>query len=223
MFDHLGKYWFSKNKPKDRLPICDRAIREDNSRPIEWLGMLTKLRRSGQWVKDHREEWPYQVPHTRLDFACLTARAERYAKDEGVPLDSVCLEWMRQGLQQLVGALNSPDARLLEDKIGDVVFEMNRFLRNNARLARERRQHPEIEPEQTHREPSQFMGSWNSLVERARSLSSEPLPPNEFGREQLAFMSGMVGRAVQFRESHPELEHRWMDVNYVDLVEEGSL
>ncbi len=111
----------------------------------------------------------------------------------------------------------------LEEKIGDVVFEMNRFLRNNARLARERRQHPEIEPEQTHREPSQFMGSWNSLVERARSLSSEPLPPNEFGREQLAFMSGMVGRAVQFRESHPELEHRWMDVNYVDLVEEGSL
>jgi len=73
---------------------------------------------------------------------------------------------------------------------------------------------------QTHREPSQFMGSWNSLVERVRSLSSEPLPANEFGAEQLAFMSGMMDRAVQFRESHSELEHRWFDVNYVDLVED---
>ena len=393
VFDHLGKYWFSRNKPKDRLPICDRAIREDGLRPIKWMGMLSKLRRSGQWVRDHREEWPHQIPQTRLDSDCLTARAERYAEEEGVPFDSACPEWMRQGLQQLVGALNSPDARLLEDKVGDVVFEMNRFLRNNARLARERRQHPEIEREQTlrpvfivginrtgttylhrlmsrdrrfwtlrlyeyaepvlsteeyatvagtpddprrvrteealrasdifkvlegvhdfnvdepeeefpifrmafsawvstsrfhvpeygrwldangcgeayaffrrtlqhfawqrrqrepgrqgqwllkmpfhlmemetliqtcpdalfiqtHREPSQFMGSWNSLVERVRSLCSEPLPSHEFGREQLAFMSGMVGRAVQFRESRPELEHRWMDVNYVELVED---
>ena len=73
---------------------------------------------------------------------------------------------------------------------------------------------------QTHREPSQFMGSWNSLVERVRSLTSEPLPPNEFGAEQLDFMSGMLDRAVDFRLAHPELEHRWMDVNYFDLVED---
>ena len=72
---------------------------------------------------------------------------------------------------------------------------------------------------QTHREPSQFMGSWSSLVERVRSLSSEPLPPNEFGAEQLAFMSGMLDKAVGFRLAHPELEDRWVDVNYIDLVE----
>lgn len=33
-------------------------------------------------------------------------------------------------------------------------------------------------------------------------------------------MSGMMDRAVHFRETHPELEHRWMDVNYVDLIED---
>ena len=29
-----------------------------------------------------------------------------------------------------------------------------------------------------------------------------------------------MDRAVHFRETHPELEHRWTDVNYVDLVED---
>ena len=392
VLDHFGQYWFSSDKPKDRLPICDRAIREDCPHPIEWLGMLTKLRRSHQWVRRHREEWPYPVPQSLLDFHGLMARAERYARDEGVALDAACPRWMRQALQQLVGALNAPDAGLLKDKVSDVVFELSRFLRNNAQLARERRQHPEIEREeirrpvfivginrtgttylhrllardprfwalrlyeygepvlstdeyatvagtpddprrvrtdealrasdmltvlegvhdfdvdepeedfpifrmafaawvstarfrvpeygrwlaangsrsayafhrrtvqhfawqrrqrqprregqwlfkmpfhlmeletlletypdalfiQTHREPSQFMGSWNSLVERVRSLSSEPRPSHELGAEQLAFMSGMLRKGVDFRLAHPELESRWADVNYLDLVE----
>ena len=73
---------------------------------------------------------------------------------------------------------------------------------------------------QTHREPARFMGSWNSLVERVRSLSSEPRSPHDLGAEQLAFMSGMLDRAVDFRRAHPELEERWIDVNYYDLVED---
>lgn len=73
---------------------------------------------------------------------------------------------------------------------------------------------------QTHREPEKFMGSWNSLVARVRSIDSEPRPDHELGAEQLTFMSGMMDKAVRFRETHPELEHRWMDVNYVDLVED---
>jgi len=71
---------------------------------------------------------------------------------------------------------------------------------------------------QTHREPTQFMGSWNSLVDRVRSMSSEPRPPHDLGAEQLAFMSGMLGNAVRFRKAHPELEERWVDVDYLDLV-----
>ena len=393
VFDHLGKYWFSKNKPMDRLPICDRAIREDCPHPIEWPGTWAKLRRSKEWIMAHREEWPYPIAQSRLDFDCLIARAERYAQDRGVPFDSAYPAWMRQALRQLVGAMKSPDAKLLEDRLSDIVFEMSRFLRNNAELARERRQHPEIEREeivrpvfivginrtgttylhrlmsrdkrfwflrlyecaepvlwtgeyatvagtpddprrarmqgmldasgilkvlegvhdfnvdepeedfpifrmafsawvstarfhipeygrwlaangsgdayayhrrtiqhfawqrrqreprhkgqwlfkmpfhlmeletlietypdarfiQTHREPWQFMGSWNSLVERVRSQSSEPIPLYELGAEQLAFMSGMLDRAVDFRLAHPELEDRWIDVNYFNLVED---
>ena len=393
VFDHLGKYWFSKNKPMDRLPICDRAIREDCPHSIEWPGTLTKLRRSKEWIMAHREEWPYPIAQSRLDFDCLIARAGCYVEDEGVPFDLAYPAWMRRNLQQLVRALKAPDARLLKDKLGDIVFELSRFLRNNAELTRERQQHPEIEREeivrpvfivginrtgttylhrlmsrdkrfwvlrlyeydepvlstgeyatiagtpddsrrarteevlhasgvlkivegvhdynvdepeedypifrmaflawvdtarfhipeygrwlvangsgdayayhrrimqhftwqrqqrqpefqgqwlfkmpfhlleletliktypdalfiQTHREPSQFMGSWNSLVERVRSLSSEPIPPHEFGAEQLAFMSGMLDKAVDFRLAHPELEDRWMDVNYFDLIED---
>ena len=68
--------------------------------------------------------------------------------------------------------------------------------------------------------PARFMGSWNSLVERVRALSSEPRSPHDLGAEQLAFMSGMLDRAVDFRLAHPELEERWIDVNYYDLVED---
>ena len=72
---------------------------------------------------------------------------------------------------------------------------------------------------QTHREPRQFMGSWNSMVERIRSITTEPRPRSDAGAEQLTNMSGMLHRAMQFRMSRPELEARWIDVSYVDLVE----
>ena len=72
---------------------------------------------------------------------------------------------------------------------------------------------------QTHREPRQFMGSWNSMVERIRSMTTEPRPNSDIGAEQLALMSGMLNRAMQFRSSRPELEERWIDLSYFDLVE----
>ena len=71
---------------------------------------------------------------------------------------------------------------------------------------------------QTHRAPHQFTGSWNSLVERLRSLTAAPLPLREQGLEQLALVSGMMDRAVDFRLAHPELEDRWLDLSYYDLV-----
>ena len=72
---------------------------------------------------------------------------------------------------------------------------------------------------QTHREPRQFIGSWNSMVERIRSLTSEPRPGRDVGTEVLNFMSAMLNGAMRFRISRPDLEQRWIDVNYVDLVE----
>ena len=73
---------------------------------------------------------------------------------------------------------------------------------------------------QTHREPVQFMGSWCSLVQRIRANMSEPRAPEALGAEQLRAMSRLPDRAVDFRESHPELEDRWIDVSYYDLVQD---
>ena len=393
VLDHFGKYWFSNQKPEGRLPISDRAIREDCPHPFKWPGTLSKLRRAHQWVRDHRRQWPYRVAEGRLDFDSLMARAERYAVENGVSFEQAYPEWMRRNLQQLIRALKAPGTKLLRERLADIVFDMSRLLRHNATFARERQRYPEIEREkitrplfivginrtgttylhrlmardprfwslrgyeyagailsreeyatiggtpddprwaqveemlnapkiielfkgvhdfnvdepeedfpilrmafsswtttarfhipefcrwlaasgtregyafhrrtvqhfswhrrqrqpehqgqwlfkmpfhlmelealvetypdalfiQTHREPMRFMGSWCSFVERARSITSEALPPHDLGAELVTFMSGMMDRAVQFRESHPELEHRWMDVNYVDLVED---
>ena len=73
---------------------------------------------------------------------------------------------------------------------------------------------------QTHREPVEVMGSWNSIVERIRGFSTEPRPQHEAGAEQLAFMSGMLNGAMQFRASKPALEEGWVDVRYTGLVDD---
>lgn len=393
LLDHVQKYWFGTHKDRDGLPICDRAFREDCPHPIKWPGMMTVFQNSYDWVNRHRQQWPYPVAESRLDFDCLIARAGRYAECMDVPFERAYPEWLRRGVRQMVQSLNAPETRLLEDKRGVTCYEFSRNLRNIAALAGERRRHPEIEREeitrpvfivginrtgttllhrllardsrfwtlysyelgepvlptgeyatvawtsadprraavedmfeatgareifsgihdieidepeedfpilrlafaswivtvryhvpdygrwlaatgsqhsyafhrrtmqhftwqrrqrepesrkqwlfkmpghlmeletllktypdalfiQTHREPTQFMGSWNSMVERIRSLASEPRPRHEFGAEQLAFMSNMMDRAVDFRLAHPELEHRWVDVNYFDLVKD---
>lgn len=392
LLDHFAPYWFSDREAIGSVPVCDRAIREDCPDPIRWPSLFTMLKRSNDWIRRHRQTWPYPVPQSRLEFDSLMVQAKRYADNAGVAFEGTFPSWMRRGLQQLVQALNSPDAALLEDRYPDVVFDLCRALRNVAALAGERRRHPEIEREtidrpvfivginrtgttylhrlmardprfwslrsyefmepvlpagdyattactsddprrayfeevleasgiretfagihhldidepeedfpilrlafaawtltvryhvpdygrwladsgsrhayayhrrvmqhytwqrrqrepgpprqwlfkmpghlmelgalieaypdarfiQTHRDPKRFMGSWNNMVDRIRSRSSEPRPPDVFGAEQLDFMSGMLNKAVRFREAHPELEDRWVDVNYFDLVQ----
>lgn len=73
---------------------------------------------------------------------------------------------------------------------------------------------------QTHRSPKEFMGSWMNLVEkiRLRMWKFEPQLRYDLGIEQLNLMSDMMNRAIDFRTRHPELENRWMDINYYDFV-----
>ena len=391
LLDHFARYWFGNRKTTGTVPVADGAIRADCPEPIRWPSLFTMLKRSNDWIRRHRREWPYTVPASRLEFDCLTDQARRFASEAGVPFESTYPAWMRCGLKELVRALQAPEAGLPEASMGDIVFDLCRALRSTAALAGERQRHPEIdrevieqpvfivginrtgttylhrlmardpgfwslksyefmepvltpdqyatvagtpedprrqyfeevmetsgiretfagihhldidEPEedfpilrlafatwtltvryhvpgygrwlaetglrnayahhrrimqhytwqrrqrrpdrtgqwlfkmpghlmelealhaaypdalfiQTHRDPKQFMGSWNSMVERIRAQSSEPRPRREFGAEQLAFMSGMLNKAVRFREAHPELKDRWVDVNYYDLV-----
>ena len=393
LVDYFAAYWFSEGKAGRTLPISDHAIREDCPRPIKWPALLIRHARSYDWIRRHREGWPYPIPQGRLEFDGLIGQAETYAERVGVPFERTCPAWMRTGLEQLVEALKSPEAALRETRLSHVVYGLTRSLRNNAALAGEYQQHPEIEREQitrpvfivginrtgttfmhrllardsqfwalrryeltepvlpsgqyatvagtaedprrayaeelmgatnvvdtlagihriemdepeedfmllrlafatwviavahhvpaygqwlketgsrnayahhrrvmqhftwqrrqrtpqgqrhwllkmpfhlmelevlletypdaafiqTHREPVQFMASWNSLVERIRSFTTEPRPPHETGAEQLAFMSGMLNDAMRFRASHPALDRRWIDVRYGDLVDD---
>ena len=392
VMDHFAPYWFGDRKSGRSQPVCDRAIRDDCPYSIEWPALLIMRARSHNWTRNQGNDWPFPVPRGRLDFDRLIARCEGYAERMGVLFEQTYPAWMRAGLRRLMEALNAPEAGVLERRVPHVVYGLNRQLRANAALARERKQHPEIareaivrplfivginrtgttllhrlmardrrfwavcryeltepvlstgeyatvartaddprrsylkelmaatgiadrftglhhididEPEedfpilklafaawtdtvayhvpdygawlaetgsrhayahhrrvmqhftwqrrqreqdahgqwllkmpfhlmelevlletypdarfiQTHREPRQFMGSWNSMVERIRSITTEPRPRSDAGAEQLALMSGMLNRAMQFRTSHPELEERWIDVNYIDLVE----
>ncbi len=393
LIDHFAPYWFSEDKTRRTALVCDRAIQEDCPRPIKWPALLIRHARSYDWIRRHREEWPYPVPQGRLDFDGLISQAERFAERMGAPFEPTYPSWMRAGLEQLVEALKSSEAGLRDTKLSHIVYGLTRALRSNAALAREGRQHPEIEREQitqpvfivginrtgttflhrllsrdsrfwalrryeltepvlasgdyaavagtaddprrayaeellgatnvvdtlaglhrtdidepeedlwilwltfstwifatayhvpaygrwlaeaesrnayahhrrvmqhftwqrrqrepdgqrywllkmpfhlmelevlletypdavfiqTHREPVEFMGSWNSIVERIRGFSTEPRPPHEAGAEQLGFMSGMLNDAMRFRASQPALDRRWVDVSYVDLVDD---
>ena len=392
LLDFFAPYWFAGGGTRGVAPVDDRAIREDCPFPVRWPALLLRHARSYDWVRRRSDGWPHPVPSARLDFDRLMAQAEGYAERVGVPFERTFPAWMRTGFQRLVEALNAPRAGLLEERRPHLVYELNRQLRNNAALAREWRQHPEIEHEeivrpvfivgnnrtgttllhrlmarderfwtlrryelsepvlasgeyatvarttvdprrahlkelldslrvvdqfaemhrididqpeedfpilrqsfaswvnavayyvpdyrcwlaatgsadayayhhrimrhftwqrrqrerdarkawllkmpfhlmeletllanypdavfiQTHREPARFMGSWNSLVDRIRSVSIEPRPRHDTGAEQLALMSGMLNEAMRFRASRPELESRWVDVSYRDLVE----
>ena len=392
LLDYFAPYWFAGGEAHGVAPVDDRAIREDCPFPVRWPALLLRHSRAYDWVRRQRDGWPHPVPRARLDLDRLMAQAESYAERAGVPFERTFPGWMRTGFRRLVEALDAPRAGLLEERRPHLVYELNRQLRNNAALAREWQQHPEIEREemvrpvfivginrtgttflhrimagderfwtlrryelsepvlasgeyatvartagdprrahvkelldsirvvdqfaemhrididepeedfpilrqsfaswvnavayyvpdyrcwlattgsgdayawhhrvmrhftwqrrqrerdapktwllkmpfhlmeleallanypdaifiQTHREPARFMGSWNSLVDRIRSVSIEPRPRHDTGAEQLNLMSGMLNEATRFRASHPELESRWVDVSYRDLVE----
>ena len=392
LLDYFAPYWFADGEARGVAPVDDRAIREDCPFPVRWPALLLRHVRSYDWVRRQRDGWPYPVPKARLDFDRLIAQAEGYAERAGVLFDRMFPAWMRTAFQRLVEALNAPQAGLLEERRPHLVYGLNRQLRNNAALARELQQHPEIEREeivrpvfivginrtgttllhrmmarderfwtlrryelaepvlasgeyatvartvgdprrthlkevldatrvvdqfaemhyididepeedfpilrqsftswigtvshyvpdyrcwlaatgsgnayayhhrvmrhftwqrrqresdarkgwllkmpfhlmeleallasypdailiQTHREPARFMGSWNSLVDRIRSLSIKPRPRHDTGAEQLDLMSGMLNEAMRFRASRPEIESRWVDVSYYELVE----
>ena len=48
---------------------------------------------------------------------------------------------------------------------------------------------------------------------------ASPRPSEDLGEEQLEFMSRMLDSMVEFRTSHPELEDRWLDISFYDLVQ----
>ena len=148
LIDHFAPYWFSEDKNRRTALVCDRAIQEDCPRPIKWPALLIRHARSYDWVRRHQETWPHPIPIGRLDFDRLIGQARDYAERFGVPFEQTYPGWMRTGLEQLVDALQLPEAGLRERRLSHVIYGLARALRNNAALAGERRQHPEIEREE---------------------------------------------------------------------------
>ncbi len=75
---------------------------------------------------------------------------------------------------------------------------------------------------QTHRTPREFLPSWLSLAESVRALSADvsadAAGKAALGAEQLTFMSGMLNGAAALRSADRELDRRFVDVSYLDLV-----
>lgn len=145
LVDHFARYWLRGRDSATSLPISDRAIREDFPGTIKWPGPLTRYVRYNRWIREHRDEWPHPEPRRQLKVRHLLRQARRYADDRGLSFDATYPEWMLDAMKQLVSALESPEAGLLDTRIGHVAFDMCRMLRNNAELAAERLQFPEID------------------------------------------------------------------------------
>ncbi len=392
LLDHFARYWFYDREPRRLSQIDDQAIRNDYPRLIHWPKVLTKVLRAWDWMTNPDNNWPYSLPDVRLDYDLLVERARLYAESMDVQFQDTYPDWMLQGLQHSVESLNSQKVKWRASRRGLAVFQISRYLRENAELARERYLHPEIENEQiskpvfilginrtgttflhrllsrdpqfwalrtyelyssvipdanyasvagtlddtrrifvqdyfeatnlkenfagihpydvdepeedikllalafaswtsniirpssryndwlensgskyayshhrrvlqhfnwqrrmiesvetdrqwllkmpfhlmeldnliksypdacfiqTHRTPSEFMGSWMSLVEKIRLRIFEPQSRFDLGIEQLNLMSDMMNRAIDFRTRHPDLENRWVDINYSDFV-----
>lgn len=72
----------------------------------------------------------------------------------------------------------------------------------------------------THRPLTKVVGSFCSVVETLRKPQELTKSKSELGPESLRFLSKMANEAIKFRESHPELEHRWIDISFFDLIED---
>ncbi|HEY6309695.1 MAG TPA: SDR family NAD(P)-dependent oxidoreductase [Streptosporangiaceae bacterium] len=386
LVDHFADYWFPAGPWSQARPVAVGAIAADAPNPPHWPGLITSMARSFAWVQRQEAAWPYERPDVSLDTTALRRQAHRFADRMNVRFDDAYPPSLLEGLDRLVGALREPAARIREDRIPVINFDLSRKLWNRASLAGEYAAQPAIarepvdrpvfilginrtgttflhrlmaqgrrfwavyphelahpalppgrpetarrcyaddilaatrlveamsgihpvdpdEPEeefaileesfaawtytmryfvpeylrwldkrdgreayavhrrtlqhlswqrgtrlgegsrqwllkmpfhlaelealaatypdavfiQTHREPREFMPSWLSLVESFRSLAAGAPDKPTLGAEQLDFMSRMLEGAAEFRSAHPEIDRRFIDVSYRDLVDD---
>ena len=69
------------------------------------------FRRTNDWIREHRQQWPFSLPPPRIDYDRLMARAERFAERFGAPFAATYPDWIRDGLAHLVDALRGAGGR----------------------------------------------------------------------------------------------------------------
>jgi hypothetical protein len=71
---------------------------------------------------------------------------------------------------------------------------------------------------QTHRNPSEVIRSSVQLNEVLQGLFARPGDHNRLVEREVRVLAAAMGRFIRFRDAHPELADRFLDVNYRELV-----
>jgi hypothetical protein len=71
---------------------------------------------------------------------------------------------------------------------------------------------------QTHRDPLAVLKSLTQLIEVLHGVFSTPGDRNQIGLREARMLAEGMERSIEFRENHPELADRFIDVNYSELV-----
>ena len=108
LIDHFAPYWFSKEKPSDALPVCDRAMQEDCPNAIRWENPLRILSHGFEWISRSQNNWPYSRPKVQLNAGLLLTQAKRYAEKMDVLFEDAYPNWMLEGMRRMVDELNAP-------------------------------------------------------------------------------------------------------------------
>jgi hypothetical protein len=71
---------------------------------------------------------------------------------------------------------------------------------------------------QTHRDPLEVLRSLIQLNETLKGLYGRPPCHEQMVENEIQSLAAAIERVIQFRDNHPELRNRFIDVNYLELV-----
>lgn len=71
---------------------------------------------------------------------------------------------------------------------------------------------------QTHRDPMEVLKSSVRLTEVLQRLYAHPADPQTLAEREAMLLAGAMERFINFRDAHPELSARFIDVSYADLI-----
>jgi Sulfotransferase family len=77
---------------------------------------------------------------------------------------------------------------------------------------------PDAKVIQTHRDPLDVLKSTIHLTRVLHELYARPEDPVQLAARETRVLSAAIDRCLQFRDAHPELAERFVDVNYSDLT-----
>lgn len=69
-----------------------------------------------------------------------------------------------------------------------------------------------------HRDPLKVLGSVASLTALLRGAFSHRVDPRQLGADEARILADKAARLMEFRERHPDLAERFVDVRYLDFV-----